>query len=445
MSGSAFLVIDGKAWAWGSDSYGKLGVRDVDSERSTPVLIQDASSGSSWSQIASGGEETVGVAVFNGFGRLYEWGNLTNGAHRDSSSLVPRLIDIPSVTGWRKVVAGLENAYALGFNGELRGWGSNQGGILGTHWTEATLRIVAADDSLWTDVAAGGYHGLALSSDNQVFAWGWNSAGQLGTGDTITTYPPAKVQLPPAIVWKSIFCGENSSYALSIDGRLFSWGDNNYGELGVGIDSSIRRKPAEVIPPQGAGRWLSIACGGGFVIALARDSNVYSWGFNRNGTLGGGTLADPKYPTPIHVILPPGEKWQWIGASEVEGFALSTKGHLYYWGWAFRGPVDEGHYKYIYTPIMLLNLNSASVRSNVDFSPALSMIYPNPSHLGAELNLRHARGAAELIAFNILGEQVLKQSVSPNSRSERFRTDGLRAGTYTVKCGSEVSNFVLIP
>lgn len=80
-------------------------------------------------------------------------------------------------------------------------------------------------------IAAGGTHALALTNDGRIFAWGSNGSGQLGLGTTTATYTsPVEVTAVTGVV--AIGAGANHSLAVLGDGRLFTWGANSSGQLG---------------------------------------------------------------------------------------------------------------------------------------------------------------------------------------------------------------------
>ena len=92
-----------------------------------------------------------------------------------------------------------------------------------------------------------------------------------------------------------------SGYALTRDGRVYSWGGNFRGEMGTGGTSWEFQMPA-LVP--GVSDVVSIATVNGAAVAVTRDGRVWSWGNNEQGGLGHGTQADtvdPGQPAPAMV------------------------------------------------------------------------------------------------------------------------------------------------
>ena len=82
---------------------------------------------------------------------------------------------------------------------------------------------------------------MALTSDGKVFAWGENDSGQLGDGTTTNRTTPVAVDMSGAL-WAravtAIAAGDVHTVALTSDGKVFAWGDN-VGQLGDG-DITLR-------------------------------------------------------------------------------------------------------------------------------------------------------------------------------------------------------------
>lgn len=100
---------------------------------------------------------------------------------------------------------------------------------------------------------------------------------------------PTTVQFPkftkPIV---SISCGFSHVLAVTLDYKLFSWGDGSYGALGFG-DKVDRTEPArlEIYDHQGrVYKIIQAACGKQHSMCLTNDSNIYSWGKCANGRLG---------------------------------------------------------------------------------------------------------------------------------------------------------------
>src|SRR5690606_27370837 len=133
-------------------------------------------------------------------------------------------------------------------------------------------------------VAAGGYHSLALKSDGTVWAWGDNTHGQLGNGTYNSSSFPVQVKNLTGVI--AIAAGENHSLALKSDKTVWAWGANNYGQLGT-KDYARRNTPTKVKDENTMrSRAIAIAAGGQASMAITDDGRVWNWGSNSRGQLG---------------------------------------------------------------------------------------------------------------------------------------------------------------
>ena len=92
--------------------------------------------------------------------------------------------------------------------------------------------------------AACGYHSMAVTSDGELYTWGLNNYGQLGQSshkDQTMSKIPQLVQLTKGAESgsrkkkvKSCACGSWHSVAVTTEGDLFSWGRCDMGQLGLG-------------------------------------------------------------------------------------------------------------------------------------------------------------------------------------------------------------------
>jgi alpha-tubulin suppressor-like RCC1 family protein len=133
------------------------------------------------------------------------------------------------------------------------------------------------------EVAAGYFHTLVLDADGRVWTWGSNDNGELGRGSQSQTGPPGRV--PDLENVSAIAGGQYFSVAVLDDGSIWTWGANRFGQLGDG-STEDRSRPVQV---QGIDDVIDVAAGRNFVIALKRDGAVWGWGYNGNGQLGDGT------------------------------------------------------------------------------------------------------------------------------------------------------------
>ena len=91
-----------------------------------------------------------------------------------------------------------------------------------------------------------GNSSFAVKKDGSLWAWGSNSYGNLGVGDTNDRHSPAKVMDDVSTISNYSYNSDGSFFAVKKDGFLWAWGNNSFGQLGVG-DTNRRPSPAKVM------------------------------------------------------------------------------------------------------------------------------------------------------------------------------------------------------
>ena len=102
-----------------------------------------------------------------------------------------------------------------------------------------------------------------------------------------------------------ISAGNSHSLALDQNGNIYSWGRNNYGHLGNGTttDSNTPVQVKTTGTPMEGKKIVQISTGIDHSLALDQDGNVYSWGRNNYGQLGNGVTTDEKTTYPVSTLL----------------------------------------------------------------------------------------------------------------------------------------------
>jgi alpha-tubulin suppressor-like RCC1 family protein len=300
-------------------------------------------------------------------------GGLADAATRPAGLAAPVLPHLPGVHRPDPRVAGVSptagRAARVGRAGRLAvpagvqdgvssllGWGQNSYGQLGNGATVAGQSVpVAASlppDTQITQVTGGYDHSLAVTSDGGVLAFGHNGTGQLGNGTTTDSDTPVNVSLPPVTNVTQAAAGFGFSLAVTSSGGVLGWGDDEGGELGNGeVTGSPVTTPVSVSLPAGTSVTQVAAGIDDFSLALTSSGQVLAWGNNFFGELGNGTTTSSD--TPVEVSLPSGVTVTQVAAGADDGYALTSTGAVYAWGYGAGGTLGDGSTASSDTPVLV--------------------------------------------------------------------------------------------
>jgi len=172
---------------------------------------------------------------------------------REDSILAGLQIDPQTISGGYEFTCGLTTA------GKAYCWGRDNAGQLGTGELENKDKPVAVADppdgaTKYTAIATGSFHTCALTTTGKVYCWGNGEYGQLGNGESgLEAYDsvPVPVVDPTsgAVQFTSITTGNSFTCGATTSGQAYCWGHYSEGQLGVGPGSQHKTRPTEVLDP----------------------------------------------------------------------------------------------------------------------------------------------------------------------------------------------------
>ncbi len=334
--------ITGSAYAWGDNSDGQLG--EGNTTNSTTPLAVRLPAGVQVTAMAAGASHSLAIGSD---GKLYAWGSNNSGQLGNGGrpgGLTPVLVSLPAGVTATAIAAADHHSLAIGSDGNLYAWGGNLSGELGngsTTQSNVPALVHLPVGVTATAIAAGAQYSLAIGSDGNLYAWGDNYAGQLGNGSSAQSNVPTIVSLPAGVTPMAIAAGFEHSLASGSDGNLYAWGSNNNGQLGTGNTTSSH-VPVTVLLPVGVTA-TAIAAGSSHSLAIGSDGVLYSWGYNYFGQLGDGSRNFPYYNTTLQVVsLPAGVTATAIEAGDIHSLAIGSDGALYAWGDNHYGELGNG-------------------------------------------------------------------------------------------------------
>jgi len=248
---------------------------------------------------------------------------------------------VPGLPPAVSVAAGNDFSCARTAIGTVWCWGGNDTGQLGRAGTVDTLPhpepAVVANVANATQVAAAGLVSCALLGDGTVDCWGNNNYGQLGIGTQDAdphSKPEAVTQLNSI---KQITVSGMAPCALGSDGHVWCWGNNSYDQLGSTLPAgqTLSAAPLEV-----AGVSDGASISGGCVVTVS--GTLVCWGFNTSGQIG---LGDDANPVPY--VAAPTEVPNLVGIAAVTtggsfNCVLNKSGHVFCAGGNDSGELGQG-------------------------------------------------------------------------------------------------------
>ena len=448
---------DGKAYAWGDNTYGQLGDATTNS-RSTPNIVRKPAgvpTDFTYVQVSAGKWHSLALGSD---GYVYAWGSNQHGQlgnNTTTNSSVPvRVRDPASPTDPNKglkaiqVSAGDEHSLALDSNGYVYAWGWNDNGRLGNNSTsDSSFPVRVRDPASPTDpskglkaiqVSAGWHHSLAVGSDGYTYAWGLNNYGQLGNSSKSSSSFPVRVRdfaspndANKGLKAVQVSAGYSHSLAVGSDGYTYAWGLNNYGQLGNSstADSTVPVRVRDPTSPKDASKGLkatAINAGGEHSLAVGSNGYVYAWGWNLYSQLGDGTTSNSSVPVPVRDPTSPADASKGLQATRFSvgdhhSLAVGSNGYAYAWGENSYGQLGDGTTDDSNVPVsVLFNLQPVITAARFDTDPGMNLAPVSNSSSVTVLTPAHQPGAVTVSvdyamggAGRILTDNSLRYSYLP--------------------------------
>jgi len=322
-----------EVWCVGENYYGSLGDGTMTEFQATPVKAA-APNGIG---VLVAGSDTGGIndGFFCGIvqdgdtsnpenGKVYCWGNNFFGqlgigsagsnAWKNVPTQVAGLGRYVAISAGRGFVCAIQITPTVG---AVDCWGENNDAQTGqpggstngfVYWvptpkTVPSVTLTVANNS----IAAGGKHACGLRTDNTAICWGGNVNGQIGDGTRNIATPyykaPTPVTMPNGVTFNRLYAGGDNTCGLTTAGDAYCWGDNYYGQIGIGATGGQQLTPATKVSG-GPFKTLSVT-NYGTVCGIGQDSITYCWGRAGKGQLGNGSAIDaPPVATPTPVTAP---------------------------------------------------------------------------------------------------------------------------------------------
>ncbi|XP_011798026.1 PREDICTED: X-linked retinitis pigmentosa GTPase regulator [Colobus angolensis palliatus] len=240
--------------------------------------------------LSCGDEHT---AVVTGNNKLYvfgsnNWGQLGLGSKSAISK--PTCVKALKPEKVKLAACGRNHTLVSTEGGNVYATGGNDEGQLGLGDTEErnTFHVISffTSEHKIKQLSAGSNTSAALTEDGRLFMWGDNSEGQIGLKNVTNVCVPHQVTIGKPVSW--ISCGYYHSAFVTTDGELYMFGEPENGKLGLPNQLLSNHRTPQLVSeiPE---KVIQVACGGEHTVVLTENA-VYTFGLGQFGQLGLGTF-----------------------------------------------------------------------------------------------------------------------------------------------------------
>ena len=285
------------------------------------------------------------------------------------------------------VVANIDGVtYVLTAGGEVKETTVTPGNIFGT--LKTTDKVITKNG-----VKKKNEDGF-IDKKGKVYTWGSNSYGQLGNGSETTTYTSVPICISEVedspLKGKNIvdvYSDGSTMIARDSDGKLYSWGRNNFGQLGneTTANSSMPVCISDIENSPLKGKNI-VEIYGSSTSSIVKDSvgKLYTWGYNKYGQLGDGKTTNSSMPVCISDIENSplkGKNIVEVYGSSISSIAKDSNGKLYSWGGNGYGQLGDGTTGNSSMPICISDVENSELKGkkikNVEYNSYHNGIYHN--------------------------------------------------------------------
>lgn len=323
-------------YCWGNNDYGQLG-NGTTTPSDIPVQVGTATD---WVEIVAGGGFTCGI---RSGGNLYCWGDNTYGQVGDGTSgnqrTSPTTVTKISGGAWSGVTAGDAHACASSVTGPyIYCWGYNYYGQVGVgdndnHNSPQSTSLLSNSSA---QVMAGKNH-TCWHRSHVIKCWGLNDHGQLGDNNNPNN-SNSPVTISGSTSNSAILISGGNSSCYTTSGSTYCWGADDHEQLNIN-NGSTQDQPTQTATESAATKTISL----GWYHGCARDANnnakLYCWGYNLYGELGIGNTTT--YATAQQVGS--AQNWRLNASGAYESCAVNSNNDLWCWGLNQQGQLGDGN------------------------------------------------------------------------------------------------------
>ncbi|XP_052821784.1 X-linked retinitis pigmentosa GTPase regulator isoform X2 [Octopus bimaculoides] len=203
-------------------------------------------------------------------------------------------------------------------------------------------------------LACGDQHTALVTESGRIFMFGPNDWGQLGLGHSRHVDKPSCIKALKHEKVSLVACGGCHTLIATDSGKIYSFGANGEGQLGaVGVEKSMEPYHIKKLPS--CIRYKALAAGFEHSVCLTESGDVYIWGSNSEGQLGFGDLTESYVPTRLLAE----ETMKSVAVGYYHTALLTENGSVYIFGETEGGKLGLGdEIKKCRTPVRLVSFDT---------------------------------------------------------------------------------------
>lgn len=348
-----------EVWSCGQNSYGELGHGDTIPRKSFERI--ESLQGKDIALLGAGNEHTIALTSD---GKVYTCGYNDNGqCGQGGNTRISHMTELPKLgegaVAQVHAYNGCEHSIFVMSSGRVATCGYNYRGQLGHGNTtsESVPKLIRGlENRIVRLVSCSYYHTIMTCEDvggggGRVLTFGRNDYGQLGHNDAIDRKVPQEVNSLNDYHIVSVACGQYHSMLVTSTGKVFGFGKNDYGQLGV---DSAENQPIPVQVRGGLDKLvaLEIRCGYYHTVVLCGGAHLHGFGRNDYGQLGLGKanasaasnfqLQQQRFSQPCLIEDLEGKEIVRFACGCYHTVAVSDSGMLYVFGRNNHGQLGTG-------------------------------------------------------------------------------------------------------
>lgn len=254
-----------------------------------------------------------------------------------------------------------------------------KGSIALLFFTILLLNACAIETFASTPLIESGNDFVLYYDGTTLFSWGDNQQGQLGVGDTYQ-FSSAPVEVQLTLDEGEFIIDLEAGYAhagiLTSLGRVFMWGDNQYHQVSQ-IETSVIYEPIEM-SVYDSKKIQSLALGGYHTGYVTDDRDIILFGLNTSGQLGNQNKSMFEHQV-IYEYSDYRDVQIRLG-SEHSAFILDQE--IYMFGSNFNGQLGLGNIVNQHTPTLLMTLEENEVLKTLELGSGITIVSTNQKTYG---------------------------------------------------------------